>query len=185
MNRRFDHRDKETFSKDIKRATLIENWLMSLWSDDMSLRGYPIEYVPYAEGRDGKYLAKASSKSDYLVTLAGKESHSSPTLLEVKTHPYGSRSGFSTFKVDALTAALKERATILLFFSISTRSDDFKALTDLGAVEWTLILPEVIEAWFSEYEPQKFGYGTFGNKDCIRILREDYDRWITIEKLLF
>ena len=173
-NYRFDSRDKQTFSSDIKRSTLIEKWLMSLWIQEMRDRGNTVDCIDNGVDNTGEFVDVPSSLPDYKVIINGVSN-----LYEIKTSPIGNNKK-SSFKVDSLKAAIKYNAELLVFYNIATRSSDFKNDTDLSKVYWYQISVPMQQRLLAIYEVQKIPH-IMGGKPIIVIPLEHYYLWFTKE----
>ncbi len=166
-NYRFDHRSKEEFSKDIKRATLIENWLMDLWVKEMVLRGNKIDYFDNGVDNSGEFVDIPNSSSDYKIIENGETK-----FIEVKTSPIGNDKK-SSFKVDALQACIRNKAEILVFYNIATRSTNFKLDTIISDIYWYRISVPTQRKLLEWYEPVSIAK-IMGGKKIIMVPAEHY-----------
>jgi hypothetical protein len=176
-NYRYDTRTEAEFARAIKRATDIEQWLMyDVWLPEMQHRGYSLTAEDNGVDNSGTLLKKVNSNADFIVKLAGAKG-----LIEVKTNPHFAK---CTWKVEALKACIEQDASILLFFWIETKRDDFKTATKLADVKWTIINPDIIKRWLEIYD-HKIYYGFNGNKMSIQFSAKDYPAWFKVYGLTF
>ncbi len=173
---RRDTRTQAEFERAIKRASQIEQWLMKdVWLPEMKARGFDIGAEDNGTDNSGSFQTKVNSKPDFKINLEGLEG-----LIEVKTNPHFAK---CTWKVESLNACIQHNATILLFFNIATKSDNFKKDTSLPQVKWTLIVPSIIKRWLEIYD-SKIYYGFNGNKLSIQFPQQDYPGWFKIYGLI-
>lgn len=172
MNYRMDYRSKSDFKKTIKLASQREAWLMDLWVEEISKRGYKITCRDFGVDNSGEYVDRANNNPDFAVTINGQPEQK----IELKTNPVGNDK--STFKVESLHACVQHNAWILLFFEIQTKSAAFKETTDLSKVQWALIEPAAIRRLL--LLPAKcYGQYIMGNKPSVMIFPDEYEKyWI-------
>ncbi len=181
-NHRFDHRTKEEFAATIKRLSALESWLCELWIADMDLRGNKVKVVNYGADNSGRYLEKANDKPDYHATVKRKlDGYSYSTLVEFKSNPAFSK---CTFKIDALKSCLKHDASIVLFFNVDTKTEQFRTNTDLNNVKYCIVAPCVVEQWLDRYAVKSYGINFNGGKPSIQFFEKDYEQWFEVRELL-
>lgn len=166
-NYRFDNRSKDEFKTDIKRATKIENWLIDLWVREMTLRGHDVKYFDNGVDNSGEFVDNPNSSSDYKIKFNGKTE-----FVEVKTSPIGNDKK-SSFKVDSLKACLRNHASMLVFYNIATRSNEFIKDTDLYNVYWYKIDQFTQRHLLDIYKPQSIKH-IMGGKQIIVVPHYDY-----------
>lgn len=178
---RYDFRSKDDFIRDIKRSTLIERWLLDLYINHMRSHNIIITYENTGTDNSGEYTNKATYAPDYNLTFTtGRAIYN--VLTEIKTSPIGNDKR-STFKTASLEATIKNQVSLLIFYNIATKSENFKEDTDLTKVLATWVSPESQAAWLKEY-PSKSRGRLMGGKPCIEIPAKDYSRWFNFFPLL-
>ena len=183
MSYRLDYRTQAEFEATIRRATALEQWLAEVWRLDLVATGYDAKLVPNGVDNSGKFVKKASSAPDFKVSLQRKrDGHKTSFLAEIKSNPGFSK---STFKIEALQACIDHDATMVLFFNVDTRTEDFKTNTKLEGVRYAYLSPCLLSQLLDAYKTQSYGRNFNGGKPSIQILEKDYSKWFAVYPLTY
>ena len=174
INYRKDHRTTEQFEKDIRCRTNKERFLIELFIKECEYHGKLIRIENNGVDNSGQFMQKSNCNADYSYTHDGKVN-----LLEVKCSPVSHK---CTFKVYNLQQYIKQEASILLFYGVG-KIDKDPSKIDYKNTRWAIIVPEKIQQMLDEHEPYK--EYLFGNKMCIQIKQEKYDKYFKSYRLTF
>lgn len=173
MPSRFDYRTKDEFAADIKKAHILQNWLMSLWVEELKFRGYNINYFDNGCGNDGEYLERPTKDADYKISI-----NDETYLIEVKTNPIGNKK--ATFKVDGLRRMVKDDAWMLLVNEVATQASPDR--TDPTKIQWALVSPATISNILDFYPAKSYGK-IMGGKPSVMIPQDDWPIWFNLQCL--
>lgn len=173
LKQRQDTRTPSEFKKEIFERTKKEAFLMRLYQKEMRSRNTPIRFASNGCDNKGRVLKRATADADYIVT----KEDGSTQLLEIKNSPVLSK---WTFKTKNLESYVEQDASILVFWGTGQLSGDHSNLNK-ETTRFGIISPENIRKILNTYE--HYNEMAFGNRVCVRILEEDFEKWLTIEKL--
>lgn len=161
--KRFDNRDKETFSRDIKFGTMMEQlWMRKCLPEIIKHNIYPgfISLKDNGVDNTGEFQERSNGNADFIVTT-NQGQHP----LEVKWAP---TKGKITLKLHDLTGYLNQGADILVIYNNSNVSLKQPTHTDysqhwaiiekyMDKIQWGIIYNSSIRK-ILELTPQKIFY---------------------------
>lgn len=193
MNHRFDHRDEQTFKKDIYFGTKIETFIFNAWVSQPSSDNFTIiDYKDNGVCNDGSYIKSGrTSGADYKVTFDYRGSRYNEMPLEVKWVP---TKGKFSLKSGDLRAYLEEGASIL--FVYNTKDPSFRKPKDYNynkhianiykhrnQIKWGILFVDQIEILMSHYEEKPIYY--MGGKPGYVIPEQHFNTWFIEEDLIW
>lgn len=184
MSTRFDSRDKNTFTKDIKFTTGIEKFLFHKW---LETQHDIVDWSNNGCDNDGEYIEEGvdTSGADYKITTS--EFKDQP--LEVKWVPVHSK---MTLKKLDLEAYIKEGANILFIYPKEYIGDLRKPKNNydldkhvnlieskLKHCKWAIMSSAKVKELHSYAE--KLGWTKFFGKDAHVIKQKEFSQWFKEE----
>lgn len=186
-DRRFDHRSKSTFKKDIKFGTMLEKYFFNTWVDVAQAQGFSItEWSNNGCDNDGEYIetGKATAGADYLVSMTYYDEDHEDLPLEIKWVP---TAGKLTLKEGDLKAYNREDAAILFIYN-SVRCDvdlrkpkdynldrHIKRIENKAAdIKWGIMLPDTVEHILHHHKDRFEPIWYMGNKTGIIINQKEF-----------
>ena len=192
-DRRFDHRSKDTFKKDIKFGTRIETYFWNQWLKVAENAGFKIEdYGDNGVDNSGEFIpsGKCTAGADYIVTMSYKGHKCEDLPLEVKWVP---TAGKLTLKENDLKAYQKEEAAILFIYNsvkcdvILKKPKDYDFDKHIKRIEgkandikWGIMMPEKVSELLTTYQDRFEPIWYMGNKSGIIIKQEEFSKFFNI-----
>lgn len=198
MSRRFDHRDKNTFKKDIFFSTMIEKYWWNKWMDQSKIR----DDLKISNARDngcdndGKFIESGvTAGADYIADIEYLDVSIQDCPIEIKWVP---TAGKATLKQGDIKSYIKESAAILFIYSHESRANlrkprDYDIDSHISLIEsqiesirWGLMMPEKVSEMYQEYKDQDKIVPIYymGNKPGLIITAKDFDKWFKQERWL-
>ena len=196
MSRRFDHRDVNTFKKDIYFGTQMEKYFFNEWMGICQ----PLDYISVTNPRDngvdneGAFIAKGNTAgADYMVDLCYHALDIPDMPLEIKWVP---TFGKLTLKVADLKAYIKEDAGILFIYPSEKAIDlkkpkDYNLTKHIAKIEsisdilrWSLMSPGQVKHFLEYAEDNNKIQSIYymGNKPGVILKQDRFIDWLTEEK---
>ena len=189
--KRFDHRSKDKFCKDIKFSTSIETFLFKEFAKDCRKKGIPIKNIrDNGADNSGEFVESGTFGADYKIDLKylGKVLTDHP--IEVKFVP---TFGKLTLKLADVRAYIREKASILFFFTsekvdlkkpkhYDAEKHIQKIKENLHLLRWGIMFHDDVVRF---YEKNKGGFKNIpymGNKLGIVLDQGDFHKWFVPNK---
>lgn len=196
MSSRFDNRSVNTFKKDIKFGTRMEQYWWQEWLDFSE----GVDYLTITNardngcGNDGEFIASGNTAgADYMADVCYHNRHSKDLPVEIKWVP---TAGKFTLKENDLKAYVREKAAILFIYnSVNCGTDlrkpknyDFdahlrKIEERMDQIRWGLMYPEQVAGLYNMaklkgwFRPISY----MGNKSAMILKDEDFYQWFDRE----
>lgn len=194
---RFDTRTKDTFKKDIKFGTMLENYWWNAWLKQVGKRQDIGVYKPRDNGcgNDGEFIASGNTAgADFMCDISYQEDMVIEDLpVEMKWVP---TAGKFTLKEGDLKAYIKEGAAILFIYNSVAGGTNLRKPQDydfdkhislieskMGQIRWGIMWPSKIHDFYTWAKVnKKFKQIPYmGNKSGIIIPSQEFDHWFTQE----
>lgn len=186
-DKRFDHRTKEQFKKDIMFGTMVEKFLIEAWVEQPQVYVHKIEDNGVAN--DGRFIKHGKTGgADYKVTFDYHNLSYADLPLEVKWVP---TAGKFTLKTGDLRQYVREEAAILFIYNTRKTSlrpkereiEEYKNLilsyARIHAICWGIMFPSIVKNLSENYNEKRIPY--MGNKPGIVIPQDHFHMWFTRE----
>lgn len=193
---RFDHRNEETFKKDIYFATHLEKYFFNKWMGVCESNDSIVIENPKDNGvdNDGGFIKSgATAGADYMVDIrySGFEIKDMP--LEIKWVP---THGKLTLKIGDLKAYARENAAILFIYQ-SEKTIDLKKPNDYDLTKhtqkiesisqnlrWGIMMPSKVKFLleFAEQNGLIYQIPYMGNKPGIVLKQQDFKKFFKEER---
>ena len=194
MSSRFDHRSQDTFKKDIKFGTRMEQYWWNLWVDNSIDRTDLFITNPRDNGcgNDGEFIASGNTAgADFAADIAYEERTVKDHPIELKWVP---TAGKFTLKENDLKAYIKEGASILFIYTSDNRGVDLRKPKDhdfdkhlvkieqaLGSVKWGLMWAYSVQDLYEHAKSNNLFKPVYymGGKSALVLQAGDFDKWFT------
>ena len=174
---RRDYRTVEQFAKDIKCHTKKEKFLLGLFSIQLNKRGICHQITNNGIDNTGELVKYSNCAPDYRIAFYLDVGYVTG-LYEIKNSPVTTK---WTFKTHHLKQYIEQDANILLFWGTGRIYKDNNEL-DIKNTRYGIISPLCISTMLNTYTPYK--EYSFGNRICIQIPEQDFNKWCQPEELL-
>ncbi len=172
---RCDSRSLKEFKKDIKNRTAKEQFLVGLFFNEIIYRNWKIRTIlDNGVNNQGEIVEKSNCNADFLILY----NNGRKKLIDVKNSPVDDK---MTYKVYQLQQYVKQNASILLFYGTGQIDNDLSSI-NYKKTRFGIISPKNIQAMLDNN--QHYKEPSFGNKLCIRIYKEDFEKYFKSYKLL-
>lgn len=174
LNYRRDNRSLQEFKKDIKDRTAKEQFLINLFLREIFHRDWKIKTIlNNGVNNQGEIIEKSNCDADFLILYnSGRKK-----LIDVKNSPVDDK---MTYKVYQLQQYVKQNASILLFYGTGQIDNDPSKI-NYKKTRFGIISPKNIQAMLDNNKHYK--EPSFGNKLCIRIYKENFEKYFKSYKL--
>lgn len=194
---RFDHRDIDTFKKDIYFATNLEKYFFNKWVSICKSRKDISIKNPRDNGvdNDGGFIEKGvTAGADYMVDVCYSDLDIKNMPLEVKWVPmYGKL----TLKTNDLKGYIREKAGILFIYHSQKSKLDFRKPKDYDltkhiqmiestseTLRWGIMYPDIVKGFLQDAEDsnkvEKIPY--MGYKPGVILKQNEFKFWFNEEK---
>ena len=189
-DKRFDHRSKETFKKDIKFSTMLEGYFFNEWINRAAATSSVIleSWGDNGVANDGEFIESGNPTmgADFIVSMFYDNKHYEDLPLEMKWVP---SAGKFTLKKNDLRAYQKENAAILFVYNSRNCGLDMRKPKDYNFSEhvskieskskdirWGIMFPEIVDEILGLTERFKKIY-YMGGKEGIVIQSNEFDKF--------
>lgn len=196
MSKRFDYRSKDTFKKDIKFGTRLEQYWWAKWVAH-SFNRDDLEIVNAGDngcGNDGEFIEKGNTAgADFIADITYQNETHSRLPIEMKWVP---TAGKFTLKENDLKAYIREGAAILFVYNSVKCGADLRKPKDydydrhiklieskMDQMRWGLMLPDQVAGLYNMgklkgwFKPVRY----MGNKSALILKDEDFYQWFKRE----
>jgi len=195
MNSRFDNRTKDTFKRDIKFGTLLENYWWNAWLDQLD-DGVVENPRDNGCGNDGEFIASGNtSGADFMADVKYDFRKRSDLPIEMKCVP---TAGKFTLKENDLKAYIREGAAILFIYNSVRCGLDLRKPKDhdldkhlvriegklkAGEIDWGLMFPSKVEEFYKHAKDNDLIKPIYymGNKPGVVMVQNEFDTWFKQE----
>ena len=196
MSKRFDHRTKDTFKKDIKFGTSMEAyWWEKLisYADDSPFLTID-NWEDNGCGNDGEFIASGNTAgADYLADMHYRDRYCEELPIEIKWVP---TAGKFTLKEADLKAYVAEGASILFIYNSVRCGNDLRKPKDhdfekhikkieslMHNIKWGVMMPEKVKEFYENAKDNNLFTPIFymGGKQGIVLQQRDFDQWFKQE----
>jgi len=193
MNR-FDHRSVDTFKKDIKFGTRMEQYWWKLWVAESIHRTDLFLTHPRDNGcgNDGEFIAYGNTAgADFASDIAYEGIMLKDHPIELKWVP---TAGKFTLKENDLKAYIREGASILFVYTVDNRGVDLRKPKDhdfekhllkieqaMMSVKWGLMWHGKVKELYEHAKSNDLFKPVFymGGKSALVLQAKDFDKWFT------
>jgi len=196
MNSRFDNRTKDTFKRDIKFTTLLENYWWNAWLDQLD-DGVVENPRDNGCGNGGEFIASGNTAgADFMADIKYDFRKRSDLPIEMKWVP---TAGKFTLKENDLKAYIREGAAILFIYNSVRCGVDLRkpkdhdldkhlvrieAKVNAGEIKWGIMFPDKVEEFYNYAKVERLIKPIYymGNKPGVVMVQSEFDNWFIQEK---